>query len=198
MPAMVPFFIIDMLMGLPSPARASAGSEAASAAPISGVIISPGLTSIFAMPLLALNHAPVPLTFGKYFVNASLRCSCAASILRRALRTAILFWRARVFNCSKDKVFWAAMKLQHAVQRMRKNILFILSMYFFVFYFKFTFQYTTGSMVTTRMREPMPPAKMVTPTGIQNDDCAMIIGTTPTAVVAVVRKIGTMRRRPAS
>ena len=102
---MVPFFIIDIVTGLPSPASISAGSEAASAAPISGEIISPGLTSIFAMPLLALNHAPVTLTFGKYFVNASLRCSCAASILRRALRTAILFWRARVFNCSKDKVF---------------------------------------------------------------------------------------------
>ena len=28
--------------------------------------------------------------------------------------------------------------------------------------------------------------------------CRSIIGTTPTAVVAVVRKIGTMRRRPAS
>ena len=41
-------------------------------------------------------------------------------------------------------------------------------------------------------------AKMVTPTGIQNELCAMIIGTTPTAVVAVVRKMGTMRRLPAS
>ena len=53
-------------------------------------------------------------------------------------------------------------------------------------------------MVTTSMSEPMPPAKMVTPTGIQKEDCAMIIGTTPTAVVAVVRKMGTMRRLPAS
>jgi len=65
-------------------------------------------------------------------------------------------------------------------------------------YFVLTHQYTTGNIVTTRMREPIPPAKMVTPTGIQNDDCAMIIGTTPTAVVAVVRKMGTMRRLPAS
>ena len=42
----------------------------------------------------------------------------------------------------------------------------------------------TGSIVTTMMSDPMPPAKIVTPTGIQNDDCAIIIGTTPTAVVA--------------
>ena len=56
----------------------------------------------------------------------------------------------------------------------------------------------TGSMVTTMMSEPMPPAKMVTPTGIQNDDWAIIMGTTPTAVVAEVRKMGTMRRLPAS
>ena len=53
-------------------------------------------------------------------------------------------------------------------------------------------------MVTTMMREPIPPAKMVTPTGIQNELWAIIIGTTPTAVVAVVRKIGTIRRLPAS
>ena len=44
----------------------------------------------------------------------------------------------------------------------------------------------------------MPPAKIVTPTGIQNDDWASIIGTTPTAVVAVVKKIGTIRLLPAS
>ena len=44
----------------------------------------------------------------------------------------------------------------------------------------------------------MPPARMVTPTGIQKDEPAMIIGMTPTAVVAVVRKMGTMRRWPAS
>ena len=53
-------------------------------------------------------------------------------------------------------------------------------------------------MVTTRMRAPIQPAKMVTPTGIHIDDWAIIIGTTPTAVVAVVRKMGTMRRLPAS
>ena len=46
-------------------------------------------------------------------------------------------------------------------------------------------------MVTTMISEPIPPAKMVTPTGIQKEDWAMIIGTTPTAVVAVVRKMGT-------
>ncbi len=55
----------------------------------------------------------------------------------------------------------------------------------------------TGSIVTTMISEPIPPAKMVTPTGIQNELCAIIIGTTPTAVVAVVRKMGTMRRLPA-
>ena len=53
-------------------------------------------------------------------------------------------------------------------------------------------------MVTTSMSEPMPPAKMVTPTGIQKEDCAMIMGMTPTAVVAVVRKMGTILLRPAS
>ena len=53
-------------------------------------------------------------------------------------------------------------------------------------------------MVTTMMSEPIPPAKMVTPTGIQNELWAIIIGTTPTAVVAVVRKMGTIRRLPAS
>lgn len=52
--------------------------------------------------------------------------------------------------------------------------------------------------MTTMISEPMPPAKMVTPTGIQNDDWAIIIGITPTAVVAVVRKMGTIRRLPAS
>ena len=56
----------------------------------------------------------------------------------------------------------------------------------------------TGNIVTTMMSEPIPPAKMVTPTGIQMDDWAIIIGTTPTAVVAVVRKMGTIRRLPAS
>ena len=53
-------------------------------------------------------------------------------------------------------------------------------------------------MVTTMMSEPIPPAKIVTPTGIQNELWAIIIGTSPTAVVAVVRKMGTMRRFPAS
>ena len=52
--------------------------------------------------------------------------------------------------------------------------------------------------MTTRISEPMPPAKIVTPTGAQNVLPPSIIGTTPTAVVAVVRKIGTMRRFPAS
>ena len=44
----------------------------------------------------------------------------------------------------------------------------------------------------------MPPAKMVTPMGIQKLDRAIIIGTTPTSVVAVVRKMGTMQCLPAS
>ena len=60
------------------------------------------------------------------------------------------------------------------------------------------FQYSTGRTVTTRMRVPIPPARMVTPTGIQNEEPAIIIGITPTAVVDVVRNIGTMRRWPAS
>lgn len=47
------------------------------------------------------------------------------------------------------------------------------------------------------IKEPIPPAKIVTPTGIQKDEPAMIIGTTPTAVVAVVKKMGTIRRFPA-
>ena len=45
---------------------------------------------------------------------------------------------------------------------------------------------------------PMPPAKMETPTGLQNELPSMIMGITPTAVVAVVRKMGVMRRAPAS
>ncbi len=44
----------------------------------------------------------------------------------------------------------------------------------------------------------MPPAKMETPTGLQNELPSMIMGITPTAVVAVVRKMGVMRRAPAS
>ena len=81
---MVPFFIIEMLMGFDKAARASTGSICARLAPNSGEIISEGLTVVCAIPLLALNHRPVPLTLGKYLVNASLRCSLAASILCRA------------------------------------------------------------------------------------------------------------------
>ena len=44
----------------------------------------------------------------------------------------------------------------------------------------------------------MPPAKIVIPTGAQKVLPPSIIGTTPTAVVAVVRKSGTIRRLPAS
>ena len=76
----VPFFIIEMLMGLASAASASAGNACARAGPSSAGITSEGLTEVCAIPLLALNQRPVPLTLGKYLVNASLRCCCAASM----------------------------------------------------------------------------------------------------------------------
>ena len=44
----------------------------------------------------------------------------------------------------------------------------------------------------------MVPKHITTPMGIQRLVCATIIGITPNAVVAEVRKIGRIRRRPAS
>ena len=46
-------------------------------------------------------------------------------------------------------------------------------------------------MVIARIREPIPPAKIITPTGVQNVLLLRIMVMTPVAVVAVVRKIGT-------
>ena len=45
-------------------------------------------------------------------------------------------------------------------------------------------------VVTTAISAPMPPAKMETPTGLQNELPSMIMGITPTAVVAVVQEDG--------
>ena len=59
-------------------------------------------------------------------------------------------------------------------------------------------QYITGSTVTTNGSEKMVPKQMTTPMGIQRAVCATIIGITPKAVVAEVRKMGRIRRRPAS
>ena len=98
---MVPFFIIEMLTGLPSAARASAGSIWASVVPNSGDRLSEGFRVVCAMPLLALNQRPVPLTLGKYLVNASLRCCRAASMLYWALRMAMLLRRAESLICSR-------------------------------------------------------------------------------------------------
>ena len=59
-------------------------------------------------------------------------------------------------------------------------------------------QYATGSTVTTSGSEKMVPKHITTPMGIQRLVWAMIIGITPRAVVAEVRKMGRIRRRPAS
>ena len=55
-----------------------------------------------------------------------------------------------------------------------------------------------GRTVTTRGRVKMVPKQMTTPIGAQRDVPAVIIGITPKAVVAEVRKIGRIRLRPAS
>jgi hypothetical protein len=53
-------------------------------------------------------------------------------------------------------------------------------------------------MMTAKIIEKTVPEQITTPIGIQRELPLMIMGTTPTAVVAEVRKIGSMRRRPAS
>jgi hypothetical protein len=67
----VPFFIIDMLIGLFSEARTSGGRMLARNAAKSGDIISDGLMVLLSIPLSALKVTPVALTLGKYLVNAS-------------------------------------------------------------------------------------------------------------------------------
>ena len=52
--------------------------------------------------------------------------------------------------------------------------------------------------VTTKGNENMVPKQITTPIGIHNAVLAVIIGMTPNAVVAEVRKIGRIRRLPAS
>lgn len=52
--------------------------------------------------------------------------------------------------------------------------------------------------MTAKIIEKTVPEQITTPIGIQRELPLMIMGTTPTAVVAEVRKIGSMRRRPAS
>ena len=64
--------------------------------------------------------------------------------------------------------------------------------------FPISFQYITGRIVTVRGRVKIVPKQMTTPIGIQRLVCAIIIGMTPSAVVAEVRKIGRIRRKPAS
>ena len=80
-------------------ARASGGNICDKVAPNSGDNISAGLTVVFAIPLSALNHSPVPVTLGKYLVNASLRCCWAASMSKRAVRMAMLCCRAESRIC---------------------------------------------------------------------------------------------------
>ena len=62
----------------------------------------------------------------------------------------------------------------------------------------YIFQYVTGNMVMVSGRVRSEPKQMTTPIGIQRLVWAIIIGSTPSAVVAVVRKIGRIRRKPAS
>ena len=50
--------------------------------------------------------------------------------------------------------------------------------------------------MTAKIIEKTVPEQITTPIGIQRELPLMIMGTTPTAVVAEVRKIGSMRRRP--
>ena len=52
-------------------------------------------------------------------------------------------------------------------------------------------------MVITSGSVKMVPKHITTPMGIHSSVPAIIIGTTPRAVVAEVRKMGLMRRRPA-
>lgn len=49
--------------------------------------------------------------------------------------------------------------------------------------------------MTAKIIEKTVPEQITTPIGIQRELPLMIMGTTPTAVVAEVRKIGSMRRR---
>lgn len=67
-----------------------------------------------------------------------------------------------------------------------------------IIYQLYIFQYVTGRMVMVRGRVRREPKQMTTPIGIQRLVWAIIIGRTPSAVVAVVRKIGRIRRIPAS
>ena len=60
------------------------------------------------------------------------------------------------------------------------------------------FQYAIGKTVTTSGSVKIVPKQMTTPIGIQRLVCATIIGTTPRAVVAEVRKMGRIRLSPAS
>lgn len=48
--------------------------------------------------------------------------------------------------------------------------------------------------MTAKIIEKTVPEQITTPIGIQRELPLMIMGTTPTAVVAEVRKIGSMRR----
>ena len=67
----VPFFIIDMLIGLLREASISGGRMLARKAARSGDIISEGLRVLLTIPLSALKDTPVALTLGKYLVKAS-------------------------------------------------------------------------------------------------------------------------------
>ena len=123
--AMTPFFIIEKLIGLLREANISGGSCCASAIPNSGLIYCDGTTSISAMPLLALNQAPVALTMGKNLVNASLRCSWAASMSSCPLRRALLWLRAESSNCSRVYVACAQVCIAMTQQMAATSIFFI-------------------------------------------------------------------------
>ena len=59
-------------------------------------------------------------------------------------------------------------------------------------------QYNTGSTDTTSTIEIHVPKQITTPIGDHNALLLMIIGTTPIEAAALVRKIGRVRRLPAS
>ena len=61
-----------------------------------------------------------------------------------------------------------------------------------------TFQKAMGRRVMVEGRVKSVPKQMTTPIGIQSDVPAVIIGITPNAVVAEVRKMGRILLNPAS
>ncbi len=95
-----------------------------------------------------------------------------------------------LFYCSKLSTLNSP--LLSTINYYLSTIIYQLNPYLYIF------QYVTGRMVMVSGRVRSEPKQMTTPIGIQRLVWAIIIGRTPSAVVAVVRKIGRIRRIPAS